>query len=132
MGVDSLYYGATGTVESDGVDEQQGDDPFEVPDVLETYFENMLQIFLASDACEDFSPAEFTEDSAALEGFTCLSESEAGRVVLRTTNYYNSRCAEPELSSSPVCVAASCNDDDAKVTINFILHNVGRATGDDC
>jgi len=134
--------GVSITVESDGggglegddffgddiTDDALGDDFFgdERPDVPETCLNDMMQIFWNFDWKEEFDPAEYTGytgDITALEVFTVLCESEAGRVVLVSTDNNNIKCTDPVLSSSPVCVAASCNDDDAETTINFIIQS---------
>jgi len=92
--------------------------------------ESMTEIFFSSDVYEDFDATildeetgEFTGDLEALGIFSNECESTDGRVVLGTIAY-DDECDEASFSSVPMCVAKSCDNEEASSFIELIYELV--------
>ena len=130
-------------VVSDGGNEE-GDSDIQLPDVPGTCFADMVKTtFLYNDVYEDImeyvideSTGEFTGNNTALEIFTDLCESKDGRLIqasiykyyytpsnTTSNNDYSSECDRNVISSVPLCVAASCNDEHAELVLNVFLQD---------
>jgi len=99
--------------------------------------ESMTQIFFYETVYDNFDEAivdedtgEFTGDVEALGMFGDECESTGGRIVLGTM-VFNDGCEEDGFSSVPMCVAVTCDNEEATSYIEF-MYNLGLFEDDEC
>merc|ERR1711957_874040 len=124
----------TVSTEVRSLDGMSGDLGISASDVC---IESMTEIFFSSDVYEYFDATildeetgEFTGDLEALGIFSNECESTDGRVVLGTIAY-DDECDEASFSSVPMCVAKSCDNEEASSFIEF-LTELGAFDASEC
>jgi len=96
-------------------------------DASEVCIDSMTNIFFESNVYDEFDEAildedtgEFTGDLSALAIFSDECELTGGRLVLGTV-VYNDGCEEDGISSVPMCVAKTCDNEEAVNYMEFFF-----------